>query len=177
MRTILFLAIISFVIPVSFSQDDYEYFAEDSVHIKQFLQQVDHIELCELGLSCYIDTTYIDDTDERKAVTKCHLDGAIRYPKIDFSKITCKEIVSNKEDLFQILISSTKNTSHERGICYEPRNGVLFFDKGGTLLGYLEICFACGHTATLFKLGSMDFTSDQYREMETFFNKNGIKTK
>ena len=163
--------------PVSFSQDDDEYFVEDSVHLTQFLQQVNHIELCELGLTCYMDTVYVDDTDERKAVKRCRLDGAIKYPKIDFSKISCRKIVSNKEELFQLLIESTKNTSYTTGLCYQPRNGVLFFDKDKTLLGYLEICFECGRSETLSKLGGMGFTFDQYREMESFFNENGIKTK
>lgn len=177
MKAILFFIIMSSGISASFSQEDEEYFAEDSIHLTQFLQQVHHIELCELGLTCYIDTVYVDDTDERKVVEKCYLGGAIRYPKIDFSKITCRKIALNKEDFFQVLISSTKNESHISGVCYEPRNGILFFDKDETLLGYLEICFACSHIATLSKLGGMGFTSDQYNELESLFIQNGIKTK
>lgn len=177
MKFILFLTVLFPGTFLSFSQEDDEYFREDSIHLTQFLQQVYYIELCELGLTCYIDTIHLDDTDEQKIVERCYLGGAIKYPKIDFSKITCRKRATKMDDFFRLLISSTKNISHISGVCYEPRNGILFFDKDEKLLGYLEICFACSHSATLSRLGGMGFTYEQYVELECLFIQDGLKTK
>lgn len=177
MKSILLLSLLFFCVHNSFSQEEDEYFVEDSVHLSQFLKQVDYIELCELGLTCYMDSTYVDDSDERKWVQKCYLGGAIRHPGIDFSKITYKKQAKEMNSFFQVFISSTKNTVHTKGICYEPRNGILFFDKEKKLIAYMEICFQCGNTYTLKELGSVGFTSEQYAELEYLFNQNGLKTK
>ncbi len=176
MKLLLLILGLFISITATFSQEEDEYFREDSLHLTQFLQQVDHIDLCELGWTCYMDSVHVDETEEKKWMKRCHLDGAIRYPNIDFSKIDCKKTAFNKDDFFKILISSTKNTTAIRGLCYEPRNGMLFYDKDKNLLGYLEICFACSNSYTLFKLGQMSFTHEQYVELEHLFNQNGLKT-
>ncbi len=133
MKSLFLLTLLFSGISVSFSQDD-DYFEEDSLHLTQFLQQVDHIELCELGLTCYMDSVYVDDSDEMKLRKRCYLGGAIKSGEVDFSKIKCRQIATNKEDFFQVFLKSTRNTSRIMGACYQPRNGILFFDKDQKLL-------------------------------------------
>ncbi len=176
MKLLLLILGLFISITATFSQEEDEYFREDSLHLTQFLQQVDHIDLCELGWTCYMDSVHVEETEEKKWMKRCYLGGAIRYPNIDYSKIDCKKQAFNKEAFFKVLISSTNNTTFVRGMCYEPRNGILFFDKEENLLGYLEICFACSNCETLSKLGGMNFTSEQYVELEYLFNQNGLKT-
>lgn len=164
-------------ISTAFSQEEDEFFYEDSSHLARFLQQVDYIELCELGLTCYLDTVYNGVSETPKVTKRCYLGGAIKYPDIDFSKITCRQRAIQTDEFFRLFILSTQNKTYLSGVCYQPRNGILFFDKNKTLLGYLEICFECSHSTTLLKLGRIGFNSDQYDDMETLFHQNGIKTK
>jgi hypothetical protein len=160
---------------VSFSQDD-DYFEEDSLHLTQFLQQVDHIELCELGLTCYMDSVYVDDSNEMKLTKRCYLGGAIKSREVDFSKIKCRQIAKNKEDFFQVLLASTKNNERIMGACYQPRNGILFFDKDQKLLAYLEICFECYNINTIKKLGDLSFIEEDFTLLENLFIAHEIKT-
>ncbi len=177
MKSILLFAFLFSCISASFSQEEDEYFVEDSAHLSQFLQQVDYIELCELGLTCYVDSAYVDDTDQRKLVKRCFLDGAIKYHKIDYSKIICSKRSPEINSFFQVFISSTKNKSYISGACYQPRNGIIFFDKEDLFLAYLEICFECHEINGINNFGLSGFTSDQYAELECLFNQNGLKTK
>jgi hypothetical protein len=175
MRSILLFALLFYSGFVSFSQDD-DYFEEDSLHLTQFLQQVHHIELCELGLTCYMDSVYVDDSDEMKSVKRCYLAGAIKSREVDFSKIKCRQVATNKEDFFHVFLKSTRNTSRIMGACYQPRNGILFFDKDQKLLAYLEICFECHNINTIKRLGSMDFEEDDFELLENLFTAHEIKT-
>ncbi|MDF3028313.1 MAG: hypothetical protein K0S23_2620 [Fluviicola sp.] len=159
---ILLLALFS-VIFATFSQEEETIFTKDSIKSSEFLSQVDHVELCQVGLTC--------------GKTRCTLIGAIRGKQIDYSVISKRKQLNNSDELFQILISSTQNTSWTSGDCYEPRNGILFFDKNGELLAYLEICFTCSSIKILNPFGIHSFSKDQYNDLEYIFNKKGLKTK
>lgn len=175
MKSTLLFTLFFFGCFVSFSQYD-DYFKEDSLHLTQFLQQVDHIELCELGLTCYMDSAYVDDSHEMKPVKRCYLAGAIKSREVDFSKIKCRQIAKNKEDFFQVFLKSTRNTSQIMGACYQPRNGILFFDKDQKLLAYLEICFECHNINTIKKLGDLSFEEEDFALLENLFIAHEIKT-
>jgi hypothetical protein len=60
--------------------------------------------------------------------------------------------------------------------CYEPRNGILFFDADGKLLDYIEICFECDRIGTSSNRISLGELCDQKLHMvRDIFIINGIK--
>jgi hypothetical protein len=183
MRSILLFAFLFSCISVSFSQKDEEAYykrlrMEDSIKVTLFLKQVDHIELLELCATCQMDTMSLnEDSDEIMVVERCFLIGAICRSGIDSSKIDCRRVAKNMDAFFQVFISSTKNKSYTSASCYDPRNGIIFFDKENQFLAYLEICFECNRIDGITNFGLSGFTSDQYAELECLFNQNGLKTK
>ena len=180
MKFIFLLTMIFSCISVSFSQNDEEDYEqqriEDSIKVIQFLTQVDHIELCELGLTCYTDSAYVDDRNERKLVQRCFLQGAIGAAGVDSSKIKKRQIAKNMDAFFQVLIQSTRNKTYIGGACYQPRNGILFFDKENQFMAYLEICFECHEINGIHNFGLSGFTWEQYEELECLFDQNSLKT-
>lgn len=163
MKYLILLVVLFSVIFATFSQKEETLFTKDSIKVSEFLSRVDHVELCQVGLTC--------------GKTKCALIGAIKGEQIDYSVISKRKQLNNPDELFRILISSTQNTSWTSGDCYEPRNGILFFDKNGALLAYLEICFTCSSKKTFNPFGIHSFSKDQYNHLEYIFNKKGLKTK
>ncbi|MFN6083415.1 MAG: hypothetical protein ACK476_00630, partial [Fluviicola sp.] len=62
--------------------------------------------------------------------------------------------------------------------CYNPRNGILFYDKNNQVFAFFEICFECQGKKTTSNIPSMDrLTRDEYNELKVLFNKYGINTK
>lgn len=61
--------------------------------------------------------------------------------------------------------------------CYNPRNAIIFYDKDDKPFEYLEVCFEChgirGSNKRIFKPGICDV---MYSNLETFFQKLGVKT-
>lgn len=182
MKATLLFTLILFCIPISFSQRNEEAYyeqlrIEDSIKLTKFLKQVDRMELLELGVTCRMDSTYDDDTYERKLVQKCFLKGAISESGVDSTKITGRKPAAEINPFFRVFISSVQNEYNITGACYQPRNGILFFDKQNRFLAYLEICFECHGINGINSFGLSGFTSNQYDELECLFNQNGLKTK
>jgi hypothetical protein len=53
----------------------------------------------------------------------------------------CDFDMTLKDSLFQALFYNELVTSHTS--CYNPRNGILFYDEENKLIGFIEICFEC----------------------------------
>lgn len=145
------------------SQEEINRFTRDSIRVREFLSQVDHVELCELKPIC--------------GKTRCYYAGAIRNYELDSTLLFHRRVLNNPDDLFKTLIASTQNTTITSGSCYEPRNGILFFDKDGNLLSYLEICFTCGSISKTRNFGIYGFNNTQYKQLETIFIKKGLRTR
>jgi hypothetical protein len=62
--------------------------------------------------------------------------------------------------------------------CYNPRNGILFYNEFGEIYEYLEICFECKQIISKSKniQDTEDFCTYVYSELNKFFIKNGIET-
>lgn len=66
--------------------------------------------------------------------------------KIDFSRINERSQITNSIEINNIMNLLYKNyqPEHLEYFCgYQPRNGMLFYDEQGQLVGFLEICFEC----------------------------------
>jgi hypothetical protein len=59
-------------------------------------------------------------------------------------------------------------------MCYEPRNGIVFENKAGKVIGYIEICFDClrHEIEPPMRLGS--FCSEKYNALRGIFIAAGI---
>jgi hypothetical protein len=65
---------------------------------------------------------------------------------IDTQLITERQVLKEKEmaNLMDTLFMFGKRgLTYSSMACYEPRNGILFYDTDGKICGFFEICFAC----------------------------------
>jgi hypothetical protein len=100
-------------------------------------------------------------------------------PKKDFFRQTVKVKKEDLDEIFNILYKkrelSNIITNYD---CYNPRNGILFYDKNNQVFAFFEICFECQGKKTTSNIPSMDrLTRDEYNELKVLFNKYGINTK
>lgn len=59
--------------------------------------------------------------------------------------------------------------------CYQPRNAILFYDKDGGLLEYLEICFTCDGNRLSWKAKNIDWCDSKYKNLKQIFRQNGVE--
>lgn len=71
-------------------------------------------------------------------------------------------------ELFTILYSPTDKNS--RGVCYIPRHGIVFCDKKGEVIGYIEICFECSNFQVL-TLFTPNLNFETFPQLEILFKK------
>jgi hypothetical protein len=63
-------------------------------------------------------------------------------------------------------------------LCYEPRNGILFYSKTGEILSYLELCFECNmrRSIGLIRYGNgPNLTNEQYEDLKNLFIESGVE--
>lgn len=182
MKLFFLLAILFSGIFTGFSQEDEDedHFKklsfEDSVKVTKFLQQVHHIELCELGLTCYTDSIYDKELNKNKAIKKCYPRGILSSKSIDHSKIIKKKELKPTE-LINFILGTLDEQSNALTTCYSPRNAILFYNDRGEIISCLEICFECYRIRWWNNFGLIGFTADQYEKLKSYFSKNGLKTK
>ena len=123
------------------------------------------------------------------------VDNKIEKTNIDF--ISLKELISKNEferinqrksltlnsisKLSDILYNTCSKYNFFSVVklgCYNPRNGILFFNEFGEIYEYLEICFECNETISKSKkeVKWEDFCTYVYSELNKFFKNNGIET-
>lgn len=72
------------------------------------------------------------------------------------------------DQLYSILYES--KSTNLLTMCYNPRNGIIFYDSAGEMIGYVEICFECGRMYTLSGTPFLGERSDEsYEELKTLF--------
>lgn len=97
--------------------------------------------------------------------------------QIDLSKMFEVKTLDNEaeEKLLHLLMNYDDQDTNEVGLCYEPRNGIVFFDNSGHIIGYIEICFAC----LQYKTEPAGITvstlyQEEYEALKDFFKEAGI---
>ena len=125
--------------------------------------------------------------DFRKEVKKIHIvsyRGASSLIEDKLYQKTDGSIYSGFEDQ-QTLIGRKKNklidlvysdnTSDVQGMCYNPRNAIIFYDSEKKEIGYLEICFECTTMKTTSQIPEVFQLSEKgYNELESIFEKHGL---
>jgi len=99
--------------------------------------------------------------------------------KLDFTRINERSIISNSLEIRNLLNLLYKNNQpeHLESFCgYQPRNGILFYDKKGKLVGFLEICFQCHESKSFGNAPEMqNYCNEMMSALQNFFLSNGIK--
>lgn len=65
--------------------------------------------------------------------------------QVDMTKMFEVKTLNDKQEdkLLNILMNTKPPKTSEVVFCYEPRNGIVLFDKDEQILAYIEICFEC----------------------------------
>ncbi len=110
----------------------------------------------------------------------------VKNNKVDWNLVLEKqELTSNQTDSLTSLIYNVGYTPLETPLsftsfigagCYEPRNGMLFFNKSNKLTAYIEICFACqGVRKSSKRINDGEYCSTKFDLLRNFFQESGIK--
>ncbi|WP_121357790.1 hypothetical protein [Flavisolibacter nicotianae] len=100
---------------------------------------------------------------------------------IDFSALD--EIRQLEERQIDTLTDILYNTGFRGSIftmtgagCYNPRNAILFVNKGGKAFAFIVLCFECGgHRVSSKKVNTGEFCDEKYDLLKRFFAKTGIE--
>lgn len=97
--------------------------------------------------------------------------------QIDFTKMFEVKTLDDdgEKELMSILMNHDTQDTNSVAFCYEPRNGVVFFDKDGHIIGYIEICFECLRYKT--EPSTITISTlfpDEYEAMKMLFKREGI---
>lgn len=152
MRPTIYLLLL---LPVlSYSQIDSLKLDSVKNEAKLFFSRVNKIELVELKPFCRTykyPAKFIGFLGVKKNRTDCWAAPIIKSSTekgpveslIDTSRIGSRKVLDSAsyKTLFNSIYESEIATS--RTSCYEPRNGILFYDSSNKMIGFLEICFEC----------------------------------
>lgn len=134
-----------------------------------FLSKADHIELCELKPLMVIDTIFAGDSE--LIDTSYYFATIVFEDSIDLKRIGYKCEVSTKE-VDSILLHRNSNSQTVLS-CYNPRNGVLFYNEIHQVIGYLEICFQCYGTAD-YLIPEIWLDDEQREQFKELFLREGL---
>lgn len=144
--SLLFLLTLS----IGFGQADSARLDSIRNEAKSFFEQVDKIELVELKPFCQEEKhrrRIIGFLGITKKYTACIAVSVIKSHAqnegIDTTRIGDKVTLEKNKysKLYELLYFSESFKSNIR--CYNPRNGIIFYDSTGEMIGFLEICFEC----------------------------------
>lgn len=108
-----------------------------------------------------------------------NIEGLIDKSSLFETKSLDKDLAN---DLIDVLANFKFDTTVTKGIddmvafCYEPRNAILFEDKAGRQLGYVELCFEClrnEQEPRTLNIGR--FCNEKYEIVKEIFKKGGIR--
>lgn len=156
--------------------------AEEQEALTQFLNTVYRVEFVRLMGECHHEKNQYDNSFTEECFPKSiiyEFKDSTFQPKKDFFRQTVKV---KKEDLSSILSILYKKREIETIItnydCYNPRNGILFYDKNNEVFAFFEICFQCHGNKTTREIPKFDrLTKNEYDELKVLFDKYGINTK
>ncbi|RYU90113.1 hypothetical protein EWM62_11260 [Mucilaginibacter terrigena] len=104
---------------------------------------------------------------------------SINYRKVKEEKTLSSAGIDSLTDiLYNVGYTPIKNLNYqmtEQGLCYNPRNAILFIDNNGNVTQYIELCFQCkGYYYSSSKTKSIEYCEQKYRLLSTFFTSEGI---
>jgi hypothetical protein len=100
------------------------------------------------------------------------------FERINQRKTLTLNSINILSDILYNTCSKYNNYTIIKKGCYNPRNGILFYNEFGEIYEYLEICFECNETISKSKKDdeTENYCTYLYSELNKFFIKNGIET-
>ena len=155
---------------------------EDKLAIEAFLDSVEYIELVKIEpkKSIHYDTLENDSIVIRYT---WKLSTTLNYyeKNINWDTTRFKQNILLKEKDYSSLFNQILNKEPEivsTSTCYQPRNGILFYNKQKLAFAFLEICFECNQTRKSNNLEFIHhFKDEQFEELEKLFEKYDLLTK
>lgn len=111
------------------------------------------------------------------------LRGGLHIVKDSLDYSTLQEFKQLNQDQINQLTNLIYNTNYKKidfnstggASCYNPRNAIIFFDEKGKVYDYLEICFACQHSASKSKrLNVGVLCAQKYDMLRKYFINVGV---
>jgi hypothetical protein len=155
---------------------------EDKLAIETFLDSVEYIELVKIEPK---KTIHYDTLENDSIVIRytLKLSTTLNYYEkyINWDATRFKQNTPLKEKDYTFLYNQILNKEPEiisTSTCYQPRNGILFYNKQKLAFAFLELCFECSQIR---KSNNLEFihhlTNDQFEELEVLFEKYNLITK
>lgn len=97
--------------------------------------------------------------------------------QIDLSKMFEVKTLDNdaEEELLHLLMNYDDQDTNDIAMCYEPRNGIVFFDNGERVIGYIEVCFEClQYKKEPTSITVSTLYPHEFKALQEFFKKAGI---
>jgi hypothetical protein len=107
---------------------------------------------------------------------KFKINNTVSFPK--FTEIfTVDDLIINQ--LTHIFFNLENKRRICTNSCNNPRNAILFYDKNGDLIEYIDICFEClKHTNSYKEFDNQSYWCEQkYWRLQELFEKVGLDTK
>jgi Fe-S cluster biosynthesis and repair protein YggX len=107
---------------------------------------------------------------------KSKINSTVSFPNFEERFIGDSLIINQLTHIFFNLENKKSICTNS---CYNPRNTILFYDKNGDLIEYIDICFEClKHTKSYEKLDEQSYWCEQqYWRLQKLFEEVGLKTK
>jgi hypothetical protein len=98
--------------------------------------------------------------------------------KVDLTKMFETKTLDNKlaKRVMDILVNyDNGDRTREIHFCYEPRNGIIFFDKSDNIVGFVELCFDCfGYKYEPSAMEITKFCDEKFNVLKDVFKEAGI---
>jgi hypothetical protein len=160
-------------------------------HILQLdTNTIGKIEICSFKASwlMYNDSLYSAQSNQTAIIKRkkinWHNIGQFSMNNLAVYRPLLKEFkeISNAKDkskIMQITLNKYIGPSYGKtdfSLCYEPRNGVVFYNKQNKILLILEICFECNNQITIRQNNSYGGVCEEtIKELHLFFEQKGIE--
>jgi len=105
------------------------------------------------------------------------VNDTICFSMLDQVKAINLKQVDSLTDILYNTIYRWNITIGTAGLCYYPRNAILFFDENDKPFEYIEICFECDNLKySSKKIAQAGVFDHMYNDLQKFFKRLGIKT-
>lgn len=146
----------------------------DKHRVKKFFAKVDRVEFCEIRKLRHVRYFYENSKEETGKIVDSlvfeEFETIIHHRTIDRTQIQKQQEISDSTiwQLKNILLTEHV-LNGGRSLCYEPRNGICFYDKKNNLIAYLELCFTCDGFVWLNKPWNSEICNTQIQEIKQLF--------
>lgn len=153
--------------------------AEEQEALTQFLNTVYRVEFVRLMGECHHEKNQYDNSFTEECFAKSiiyEFRDSTFQPKKDLFRQTVKVKKEDFNLLYTLLYKKRElETIISNKDCYNPRNGILFYNKDNKVFAFFEICFECQGNKSTKDIPKIDrLTDKEYNELKLLFKEYGV---